>query len=77
MVRPHTDHRKWNNRLNGPHWTMQLTPHFQLVICGQSVDIFYGFNLLIKGRWPKFLKFFINFTSASSLSGESLFREQN
>ena len=30
LVRPQVDHRKWNNRLNGLHWPMQLTPHFLL-----------------------------------------------
>ena len=23
-VRPQVDHRKWNNRLNGPHWPIQV-----------------------------------------------------
>ena len=35
-VRPQDDHRKWNNRLNGPHWPMQLIPHFLLAICGRT-----------------------------------------
>ena len=31
-VRQQDDHRKWNTRLNGPHWPMQFTPHFLLGI---------------------------------------------
>ena len=33
-VRPQDDRRKWNNRLKGPNWPMQLTPHFLLATCG-------------------------------------------